>query len=106
MKVTVTHKKSQLEAIRMVDKGANGLFAGAAGPSVEITDQKKEWVGPVMHFSFTAKMGFIAVPLTGTIDVGDQNVVVDCEMPSFVDKFLGDGKVSSVIEKKVQALLQ
>jgi hypothetical protein len=106
MKVTITHKKSQAEAIRLVDKGAAGLFAGAAGSSVEITDQTKEWVGSTMHFSFTAKMGFITMPLKGTIDVGDQNVVVDCELPSLVDKFLGDGKVSASIEKKIQLLLR
>ena len=106
MKVTITHKKTQADAIRLVDKGANGLFAGAAGPSVEITNQTKDWVGPVMHFSFTAKMGFIAMPLSGTIDVGNDNVIVDCEMPSLVDKFLGDGKVRSTIEKKIQLMLE
>lgn len=106
MKVTISHKKTQAEVIQLVDKGANTLFSGAAGPSVEILDQTKEWVGPVMHFSLTAKLGFIAVPLHGTIDVGDHEVVVDCELPSLVDKFLGSGKVGESIEKKIQLLLE
>jgi hypothetical protein len=107
MKVTINHKKTQADAIQLVDKGANGLFAGAAGSAVEITDPTREWVGPVMHFSFTARFGFIAMPLNGTIDVSaDNTAVVECELPSMVDKFLGDGKVQSVIEKKVQLLLE
>ncbi len=106
MKITISHKKTQAEVIQRVEKGADSLFAGAAGPSVQITDQKKEWVGPVMHFSCTAKMGFIALPLSGTIEVGNDNVVVECELPSMVDKFLGAGKVSATIERNFQLLLE
>jgi hypothetical protein len=106
MTVTISHKKTQAETIRIVDTGADKLFTGAAGPSVEITDQTKEWIGNVMHFSFNAKFGFISVPLKGTIDVGDEKVIVDCELPSFVDKFLGPGKVGASIEKRIQLLLE
>ena len=59
-----------------------------------------------MHFSFTGKVGFIEIPVSGTIMVGDHNVVVECELPSMVDRFLGDGKVSAGIEKKMQLLLE
>lgn len=105
MKITIAHKRTRLEAIQLVDKGATGLFAGAAGPSVEIVDQQKEWDGNVMQFSFTGKMGFIAVPLRGTITVDDVDIVVDCELPSLVKNFIGDGKVSASIEKKIRLLL-
>jgi hypothetical protein len=106
MKITISHKKTQAEVIKLVDKGAEGLFAGAAGPSIDIEDQKREWVGNVMHFSFVGKVGFIEMPLSGTIVVGDHDVVVECELPSMVDKFLGDGKVSAGIEKRIQLLLE
>jgi len=106
MKITISHRKTQAEVIQLIDKGAEGLFAGAAGPSVDIEDQKKEWVGNVMHFSFVGKVGFIELPLSGTIEVGDNSVVVECELPSMVDKFIGAGKVGSTIEKKMQLLLE
>jgi hypothetical protein len=92
--------------MQLVDKSADGLFAGVAGPSVEIADQKKEWIGTTMHFSFTARMGFIALPLSGSIEVGDKEVTVECELPSLVQQFIGESKVGTSIEKKVQLLLQ
>jgi hypothetical protein len=105
MKITIAHRRTLPEAIQLVDKGANGLFAGAAGPSVEIVDQQKEWEGNVMNFSFTGKMGFITVPLHGTITVDDVNILVDCELPALVKNFIGDARVSASIEKKIQLLL-
>jgi hypothetical protein len=105
MNITIAHRRTRAEAIELVDKGADGLFAGAAGPSVEIVDQKKDWVDNTMNFSFTGKMGFIAVPLNGTIVVDDENMVVACELPSFVKNFIGDDKVGASIQKKIQLLL-
>lgn len=106
MKVTLPHKKSQIEVMQVVDKSSDSLFAGVAGPAIEIVDQRKEWVGTTMHFSFTGRMGFISVPLKGTIEVGDKEVVVDCELPSLVQQFIGESKLGANIEKKVQLLLQ
>ena len=60
MTLIVAHHKTQQEAIGIVDRGASGLFAGVAGDVVEIVDQKKEWNGSTMTFSFTGKLGFIA----------------------------------------------
>ena len=33
MKITISHKKTQAEVIQRVEKGADSLFAGAAGRS-------------------------------------------------------------------------
>jgi hypothetical protein len=106
MTLIVAHHKTQQEAIGIVDRGASGLFAGVAGDVVEIVDQKKEWNGSTMTFSFTGKLGFIAVPLAGTIVVDDRNVTVNCELPAMVKNFLGEYKVGSGIEDKMKGLLR
>ena len=105
MTVIIPHNKTQQEVIGIVERGADQLFGGAAGGSVEIVDQKKDWQGSTMSFSFTGKMGFIAVPLSGTVQVDDTNVVVNCELPAMVKNFIGEDKVGDGIEKKVKALL-
>jgi hypothetical protein len=106
MRLILPHKKSQIEVMQLVEKSADGLFAGVAGPAIEIVDQKKEWVGTTMHFSFTGRVGFISVPLSGTIEVGDKEVIVDCQLPSLVQQFIGESKLGANIEKRVQLLLQ
>jgi hypothetical protein len=106
MRLLIPHKKSQIEVMKIVDKRSDELFAGVAGPSIQIVDQKKEWDGTTMRFAFTARMGFVSLPLNGTIEVGDHDVTVDCELPSLAKQFIGDGKIGASIEKKVQLLLQ
>jgi hypothetical protein len=103
--VIIPHHKTRQEAIGIVDRGADQLFGGAAGGSVEIVDQKKNWRDSTMSFSFAGKMGFISVPLSGTIQVDETNVVVNCELPAMVKNFIGEDKVGDSIGKKVKALL-
>lgn len=106
MKLIIPHHKTKNEAIGIIDRGAERLFTGAAGGSVEIGDEKKEWNGSTMNFSFTGRLGFIAVPLAGTIDVDEQNVTVNLDLPPMVKNFLGEDKVSGRIEQSVRGLLE
>ena len=105
MTVTVPHHRTQPEAISIIDKGSSDLFAGVAGSSVEVADEKKDWNGSTMNFSFTGRLGFISVPINGAISVDDVNVVVVCDMPPMVQNFIGEDKVSASIEKQLQRLL-
>ena len=105
MTLIIPHHKTQQEAIGIIDRGADDLFAGVAGGMVEIVDQKKAWTGSRMSFSFTGRVGFISVPLSGTIVVDDWNVTVECELPAMVKNFIGEDKVGSGIEEKMRGLL-
>jgi hypothetical protein len=105
MTLIIPHHKTKQEAVGIIDRGADELFAGVAGGLVEIVDQKKAWNGSTMNFSFTGKVGFISVPLTGTIAVDDRNVTVECELPAMVKNFIGEDKVGSGIEERMRGLL-
>jgi hypothetical protein len=58
-----------------------------------------------MNFSFTGKLGFISIPLTGTVTVDDTNVTVECELPAMLKTFLGEEKVQALMQKNVEGLL-
>jgi hypothetical protein len=105
MTLIIPHHKTEQEAIKIIDRGANDLFAGVAAGAVEIVDQKKEWNGSTMTFSFTGRLGFISVPLSGTILVDDRNVTVKCELPAMVKNFIGEDKVGADIEGKIRRLV-
>lgn len=104
MKVIVPHNKPKQEVINTVDRAASDLFATAAGP-VQLVDQKKNWAGSTMNFSFTGKMGFISVPMSGTVEVDDRNVTVDVDLPPMVKQFLGEEKIKTQVEQRVKGLL-
>ncbi len=105
MTVIVPHKKSKQEVTGIIDRGATDLFSGAAGPAIQIVDQKKEWNGDTMTFSFRGKMGFMSVPISGTVEVKDDSVVIVCELPGMLKSLIGEQKAQSAISDKVKGLL-
>ena len=90
----------------ILDQAADLLLAGAGNKNVQIVDQKKSWTGSVMSFSFTGKVGFISVPMSGAVAVDDTNVTVECELPSMVKNFMGEAKIQTMVEEKIRALVQ
>ncbi len=105
MRITVSHKKSQAEVIKIVDGSVDQLFSGVPGAPVKIVDQQKRWDGSVLHFSLTGKMGFFSAPLKGTVEVTDKDVTIDCDLPGILQKLMPEEKVRAAIEGKVRGFL-
>jgi len=106
VKVIVPHNTTVEQAIVIVDKSADDLFAGAAGGAVELADRRKGWRGPNMDFSLTARVGFISLPIAGTVIIDEINVVVHCELPALVRTFVGEDAIRSSVERKVRGMLK
>jgi hypothetical protein len=105
MTVTVPHRTTVEAAIGIVDRSAYDLFDGVGGGQVEMVDRKKDWKGPRMDFSLTARAGFISVPIAGMVVVDDVNVTVYCELPELVKTYVGEDKVRGGIERKMRGIL-
>ena len=104
MTVIVPHNSTQEATILSLDEAADKLLSGAGSGSVKIVDQTKTWTGPVMNFAFTGKVGFISVPLSGTVTVDAVNVTVECELPAMVKNFVGEEKARAAVEDQVRRL--
>lgn len=104
MKVTVEHHSTRENAMQKLDLASDKLMAIEIR-NVEIADQKKSWSGSVMNFSLTGKMGFISLPLAGTVTVDDTNVTLDCELPSLIRNTMGEEKVRAAVEQNIRALV-
>lgn len=105
MTIIVPHRTTAAKAIETIDHSWNRLFEGMGGSAVQLTDQVKQWTGQVMTFSLNARVGFISVPLSGTVAVDDTNITVECELPAIVKQFIGEEKIRGGIEKHVRGLL-
>ncbi len=104
MTVIVPHNTTKEKAIGTVDKAASDLFSGSTKPVI-LTDQKRTWNGPRMDFSLTGKLGFISVPLSGSVLVDEKNVTVDVELPAMAKNFIGEEKIRAGVEEKLRGLL-
>lgn len=105
MTVIIPHHKTKDEVVARLDQAADDLFAKGVGSSVTLADTQKSWDGSTMNFALKAKMGFISVPLSGTVAVDDTNVTVECELPSMVKNFVGEAKAQAGIEKELTKLI-
>ncbi len=105
MTIIIPHGKTAEEATAIVDRSANTLFESTAGPHVQLTDKTRSWNGPTMNFGVTARVGFIAVPISGTIVVDAINVTVNCVLPALVNQFIGEEKIRAGLDRRVRAML-
>jgi hypothetical protein len=105
MKVDVAHQLGKKAAMPVMDRALDQLLAGIGGSSIEILDKKKTWNDSTMRFSFTGKVGYISVPLAGTIDVADANVTVNMDLPPVVKTFIGEDKIRRIVETNVREML-
>ena len=71
---------------------------------VQVSNEKREWQGDTMAFSFNAKMGLLSAPIKGTIVITDHDVTVDADL-GLLDRLLGSGAGRSVMESRVKGLL-
>ncbi|HTA42309.1 MAG TPA: hypothetical protein VK789_07675 [Bryobacteraceae bacterium] len=105
MTIIIPHRTTPEKAIETIDHSWSRLFEGIGGAPIQLTDQTKNWSGRTMSFSVTARVGFIGVPISGTVSVDDVNVTVQCELPALVNKFIGEEKVRTGIEGKIRGML-
>lgn len=105
MRVTVSHHKPKEEVVRSIDRSFDDLVQGISLVPLKIVDENRNWQGSLLTFSFTAKMGILGVPVRGTINVTDADVIVDVEL-GLIGKLLGQSKVQQALTSKVRGLLK
>ncbi len=105
MTVIIPHHKTKEEAIRLVDSQSDQLFQIPGGGAVQLSDHRKNWNGSAMDFALTASVGFISLPISGTVIVDDTNITVNVDLPALVSKFIGEDKIRAGVEGRVRGML-
>lgn len=100
MIVIVPHCKTRQEAVQVVDHAVTQLYQSSV-MGVQIVDPSKKWDASTMTFSLTGRLGFIEVPLSGSVAVDDQNVTILCELPPILKNFVGEDKIRASVEQKM-----
>ena len=104
MRITVSHTKSKEEVMRAVDRSFNDLFQGISITPLQFVDEKRSWQGSTMNFVLKAKMGFVSVPIRGTIEVTDRDLIVEVDL-GLLERLLGATQAREAITTHVRGLL-
>jgi hypothetical protein len=104
MRAVVRHRKTQREAMQIVDAAFDDVFKGLPIPMLQITNQSKSWNGPLMTFSLTAAVGFLQNPIKGTVEVTGQEIIIDADL-GFLERLVSKQKLQTSLQGSFQRLL-
>jgi hypothetical protein len=104
MRIEQPHTLGRQEAIGRVDRFLDRLIQDPPGGAT-IKEPRKEWDGNRLTFSFAIARGFFGTTFTGTMEVGDDRVVVDSELPRLVTSFVGEERIRQVIAEHLGTAL-
>jgi hypothetical protein len=105
LRVTVSHNKPKDEVMRLIDRSFDDLLRGIGTIPLQFVDEKRSWQGSVLTFSVSAKMGFVSLPIRGTIEVTDRDVTIDVDLGLF-EHLIAPAKARQALTGSVRALLK
>jgi hypothetical protein len=105
MRIIVPHNKSREEVMQTVDRSLNDLFQKSLPVPVQFVETHRSWQGSTLSFSLAAKMGIINVPVKGTVEVGDRDIIIDVDL-GMLERLIPADKARDMIGSRVRGLLK
>jgi hypothetical protein len=105
MRIELSHTIGQEAAISRIDQFLDRLVQTSPG-GVTLKDARRDWNGNRMDFAFTASKGFLGTSIRGVMDVMDDRVVVESELPALVKNLLGEDRIRQVILSQLGDVLK
>lgn len=104
MRITISHTRPKEQVMRSIDKSFNDLFKGVGIVPMQFLDERRTWNESTLTFSVSAKMGVLSLPLAGTIEVTDKDVIMDVDL-GLLERLLSARKVHDAIGSRIRGLL-
>jgi hypothetical protein len=104
MRVEKDNTYSKDEAKKRID-GLIEKFIGQSFPGVSISNVEKSWSGDQMNFSFKGKKGFISTSIKGFIEVTEEKITLDTEIPRAVKAFVREDELKTIVQQKMDEYL-
>jgi hypothetical protein len=105
MRIEQPHTLGQEAAKARIDHFLEKLVQNPPG-GVTVKEAQREWNGNQMTFSFTAAKGFLGTSVRGVMDVLDDRIIVESELPSLVKNLLGEDRIRHVIAEQLGSMLR
>ncbi|HEV2693747.1 MAG TPA: polyhydroxyalkanoic acid system family protein [Verrucomicrobiae bacterium] len=100
------HTLGKAEAIRRIDDMIEEAMRKGPPAGVTVADFSKAWSGDTLRISFQAKKGFFGVTIAGAVQVADELVTMDAELPGLLTAFVPEEKIRGDIQKQFAQILK
>jgi hypothetical protein len=105
MRVTVSHNQPKEEVIRAIDGSFDDLFRGIGIVPLRITNEKRSWSGTTLTFSFDARMGLIAAPIAGMVEVTERDVTITVDF-GWLERLIPAKQAGPALQSRIRGLLK
>jgi hypothetical protein len=105
MRIEQPHALGRQEAISRVDRFLDRLIQEPPG-GVTVKNPRKDWDGNRMTFSIGIAKGFFGITFRGSMDVTDDCVVLEADVPPLVRSILGEDRIRKVIADHLGTVLK
>jgi hypothetical protein len=105
MRITIAHHRSKQEVRESVDRAFDDLFQGVAGVPLQILVQQRAWQGDTLNFGLTAKLAGMSSPIRGSIEVTDQDLIVDVDW-GLLSRLIPEKAAGELLGKRIKGLLK
>jgi len=104
MRIERTHNLGQAAAVQKIDGFLNQLMARPLPAGVKVKQADKSWQGGLMTFAAKFAKGIMGATVTGTVQVTDNQVVMESQVPALIKTFVGEDKIAKVINEQFDDL--
>ncbi|HEY1470503.1 MAG TPA: hypothetical protein VGF61_15780 [Candidatus Acidoferrum sp.] len=104
MRITIEHKRTKAEVIDSVDRSFDQMFQGLSGLPVRLAVEQKSWQGSVLSFVLSAQIAGFSTPIKGTVEVTDNEVIVDADL-GMLGRFVPEDATRELLGKRIKGLL-
>ena len=104
MHIEYPHTLGREAAVARLDRLLDTLVREPPG-GAEIGHIVTEWHGSRMQFSFTASKSGFGTTIRGTLEVTDDRVIVDSDLPALVKAALGEARVEQAVTTGLKGVL-
>ena len=91
--------------MQSIDRSLNDILHGPSGLPIKLTIERRNWERSTLTFAATAKMGFMSVPIKGTVEVTDHDLTIDADL-GLLNKFIPENTARDLIGSRVKGLLK
>ena len=104
MRVVIAHDRPKQEMKDSVERSIDQLFTGFSIGVIEFIDQRKQWSGDTLAFSFSATLGFLRTPIWGSALVTEKEVILDVDL-GLLGKLLPEESAATQLACRARGLL-
>jgi hypothetical protein len=105
MRIEQSHMLGREAAMSRIDQFLERLAGNPPG-GVTIKEARRDWDGNRMNFAFTAAKGFLGTSIRGVMDVTDDAVVIESDLPPLVRNLLGEDRIRHIIATELGGVLK